>query len=135
MPASLPSILLLSFCWIASMAILLIFLESWFGVTDRNRFVARRASGAYGVCSVFLVMRGSVKDLERTVRSIFGQSYPFVELFLIYPEEDDVLTALAQEFLALRTHAAVRLVPVSHPVETPADRIRALEHAQPSARG
>src|SRR5436190_16934291 len=135
MPASLSSILLLSFCWIASLAILLIFLESWFGVTQRNRFVARRASGAYGVCSVFLIMRGSVKGLERTVRSIFGQSYPFVELFLIYPEDDDILAALAQEFRATRTHAAVRLVPVSHAVESPADRIRALEQVQPSARG
>jgi len=135
MPAYLSSILLLSFCWIASLAILLIFLESWFGVTDRNRFVARRASGAYGVCSVFLIMRGSAKDLESTVRSIFAQSYPFVELFLIYPEEDDVLAALAQEFLALRTHSAVRLMAVPHAVESSADRIRALEHAQPSARG
>ena len=135
MPASLPSILLLSFCWIASLAILLIFLESWFGRMERNHFVARRASGAYGVCSVFLIMRGSGKDLERTVRSIFGQSYPFLELFLIYPEGDDILAALAQEFLALRTHVAVRLVPVSHPVESSANRVRALELAQPAARG
>lgn len=135
MPASLPSILLLSFCWIASLAILAIFLESWFGVTERNRFVARRASGAYGVCSVFLIMRGSAREVERTVRSIFGQSYPFVELFLIYPEDDDVRSALARELRATRTHAAVRLIPVSHPVELPADRVRALEHAQPFARG
>jgi hypothetical protein len=135
MPASLPSILLLSFCWIAALAILLIFLESWFGVTESNRFVARRASGAYGVCSVFLIMRGSSRDLERTVRSIFGQSYPFVELFLIYPERADVLSALAQEFRALRTHTAVRLVPVPHAMDSPADRIRALELVQPSARG
>jgi len=135
MPASLPSILLLSFCWIAALAILLIFLESWFGVTEGNRFVARRASGAYGVCSVFLVMRGSSRDLERTVRSIFGQSYPFLELFLIYPEDNNALTSLAQEFRALRTHAAVRLAPVSHGLENPADRIRALELIQPSARG
>ena len=135
MPAALPSILLLLFCWLASLAILLIFLESWFGVTERNRFVARRASGAYGVCSVFLILRGSVKDLEKTVRSIFGQSYPFVELFLIYPEDDAILAALAQEFRASRTHVAVRLVSVPHAVESPADRIRALEQTQPSARG
>jgi hypothetical protein len=130
-----PLFLLLSFCWIASLAILAIFLESWFGVSEQNRFVARRASGAYGICSVFVIMRGSVQDLERTVRSVFGQSYPFIELFLIYPEEDSVLSRLAHEFRALRTHAAVRLVSVSHAVETSADRIRALEHAQPSARG
>ena len=135
MPASLPSILLLSFCWIASLAILLIFLESWFSVTQRNRFVARRASGAYGVCTVFLFMRGAGRELEKTVRSIFGQSYPFIELFLIYPEDNEALTALAHELRAIRTHAAVRLVPVSHGVDSSADRIRALELIQPSARG
>ena len=135
MPAYLPSVLLLSFCWIASLAILLLFLESWFGVPERERFVARRASGAYGICSVFLIMRGPASGVEKTVRSVFGQSYPFLELFLIFPDEDAEASALAQEFRASRTHAAVRLVPVPHAVETAADRIRALEHARPSARG
>ncbi len=135
MPAYLPSALLLSFCWIASLAILLLFLESWFGVPERDRFVARRASGAYGICSVFLIMRGPAAGIERTVRSIFAQSYPFLELFLIFPDDDPVLSALAQEFRASRTHAAVRLVPVPHNVDTSSDRIRALEHARPSARG
>jgi hypothetical protein len=135
MPAYLPSVLLLSVCWIASLAILFLFLESWFGVPERDRFVARRASGAYGICSVFLIMRGPAEEIERTVRSIFAQSYPFLELFLIFPDEDAVNSALAQEFRNARTHAAVRLVPVPQGVDTPADRIRALEHARPSARG
>src|SRR6185295_12062736 len=135
MPAYLPSLLLLSVCWIASLAILLLFLESWFGLPDRERFVARRASGAYGICSVFLIMRGSAADIERTIRSIFSQSYPFLELFLLFPEDDAVSGSLAQEFRAARTHVAVRLVPVPHNVETAADRIRALEHARPSAKG
>ena len=135
MPAYLPSVLLLSFCWIASLAILLLFLESWFGVPERDRFVARRASGAYGICSVFLTMRGPASELERTVRSVFAQSYPFLELFLIFPDDDPVASALAQEFRAARSHVAVRLVPVLHNVESAADRIRALEHARPSARG
>ena len=135
MPAYLPSVLLLSICWIASLAILLLFLESWFGVPERDRFVARRASGAYGICSVFLIMRGPAAEIERTVRSIFAQSYPFLELFLIFPDEDAVNSALAQEFRNARTHTAVRLVPVPQGVDTPADRIRALEHARPSARG
>jgi hypothetical protein len=135
MPVHVTSVLLLSFCWIASLAILAIFLESWLGDSERNRFVARRASGAYGICSVFVIMRGPAGNIERTVRSIFGQSYPFIELFLVYPESDAAHTALAQELRALRTHAAVRLIPVSHALETSADRIRGLEHAQPSARG
>jgi hypothetical protein len=135
MPAYLPSVLLLSFCWIASLAILLLFLESWFGVPERDRFVARRASGAYGICSVFLTLRGPATEVERTVRSVFAQSYPFLELFLIFPDDDAVASALAQEFRATRTHVAVRLVPVPHNLESAADRIRALEHARPSARG
>jgi len=134
MPAYLPSVLL-SVCWIASLAILLLFLESWFGLPERDRFVARRASGAYGICSVFLIMRGPAAEIEKTVRSLFRQSYPFVELFLIFPDEDHTSSLLAQEFRASRTHTAVRLVPVPHGVNTPADRIRALEHARPSAKG
>ena len=135
MPVYLPSVLLLAFCWIAFIAILLIFLESWFGVSDLNRFVARRASGAYGICSVFLTMRGSAAEVEWTARSVFGQSYPFVELFLIYREDDAVHAALANELRSSRTHVAVRLLPVSHSLEISTDRVRALENAQPSARG
>ena len=106
--------LLLSFCWIASLRF---FYSSWragSAYRRRDRFVARRASGAYGICSVFLIMRGPAPEIERTVRSIFGQSYPFLELFLIFPDDDAVCSALAQEFRAARTHAAVRLVPVLH---------------------
>lgn len=135
MPEYLPSVLLLSFCWIASLAILLLFLESWFGLPERDKFVARRASGAYGICSIFLIMRGSPAGMERTVRSIFSQYYPFLELFLIFPEDDGANAALAREFRMARTHVAVRLVPVPHSVELAADRIRALEHARPSAKG
>ena len=40
---------LLFVCWLAALATLLIFLETWFGISGRNRFMARRASGAYGV--------------------------------------------------------------------------------------
>src|SRR5688572_4361095 len=86
---------LLICCWIAALATLLIFLESWFAVSSRSRFVARRASGAYGVLSVFLPMRGSVVQLERTIRSVLGQSYPFLELFLIHSDEDSKHARLA----------------------------------------
>jgi hypothetical protein len=135
MPSYLPSALLLSFCWIATLAILLLFLESWFASPARERFVARRASGAYGICSVFVIMRGPAAAIERTIHSIFSQSYPFLELFLIFPDDDPVATSLAQEFRASRTHTAVRLVPVPHAVESAAERIRALELARPSAKG
>src|SRR6478735_8204878 len=79
---------LLFVCWLAALATLLVFLETWFGLSGRNRFLARRASGAYGVISVFVPMRGPDEALERTVGSIFEQSYPFIELVLIHSQED-----------------------------------------------
>jgi hypothetical protein len=135
MPDYLISSLLLFFCWIAALAILLIFLESWFGVTASGRFVARRASGAYGICSVFVVMRGPVEKVEKTVRSIFAQSYPFVEVLLVYSEDDSWNESLAHEFRAMRPPFPVRLIGVPHRLETAHDRVRALEQSQSSAKG
>ena len=129
------SVLLLFFCWLAALAILLIFLESWFGGNADSRFVARRASGAYGICSVFLPMSGPPEKVEQAIRSVLGQSYPFVELFLIYSEDDSRSESLAREFRSKRSHIPVRLVSTPHAVEDPYDRIRALEQAQPSAKG
>src|SRR5207237_3197459 len=42
---------------------------------------------------------------------------------------------LAKEFRGVRSHIPVRLVPASFPIQSHNDRIRALEHAQPTARG
>lgn len=126
---------LLFVCWLAALATLLVFLESWFALSGRNRFVARRASGAYGVVSVFVPMRGSIAKAERTIRSIFEQSYPFIELFLIYPEEEQRFPNLAKEFRAARSHIPVRLVTLSFPIDSGAGRTRALEQAHSGARG
>jgi hypothetical protein len=126
---------LLFCCWIAALATLLVFLESWFGVSNRTRFIARRASGAYGVLSVFVPMRGPVVQIERTIRSIFGQSYPFLELFLIHYEEDPKHAHLANEFRNMRSHIPVRILTTPHPIDSEHDRTRALEQAQSSARG
>jgi hypothetical protein len=135
MPFDMTSVLLLFFCWLAALAILLVFLESWFGAGGENRFVARRASGAYGICSVFLPMSGSVEKVEQTIRSVLAQSYPFVELFLIYAEDDSLNERLAQEFQSKGSHIPVRLVAIPHTVEGAHDRIRALGQAQRSAKG
>src|SRR5438552_7386134 len=126
---------LLFVCWLAALATLLIFLETWFGLSGRNRFIARRASGAYGVITVLVPLRGRKEKVERALRSIFGQSYPFIELVLIYFEEDRQFAQLAKEFRAARSHIPVRIVPTLFPIESHNDRIRALEHAQPTARG
>ena len=97
--------------------------------------MAHRASGAYGVVSVLVPMRGSAAALDRTIRSIFSQSYPFIELFLIYPEQDRSLSQLARGFRSIRSHIPVRLVDTAFPIESQYDCARALERAQGSARG
>src|SRR2546423_14680191 len=92
--------LLLFVCWLAALATLLVFLETWFGLSGRNRFLARRASGAYGVITVFVPMHGAASKVERTIRSAFEQSYPFIELVLIYSEEDRQFAQMVKEFRA-----------------------------------
>jgi len=134
MDMAFPSALLF-LCWIAALATLLVFLESWFAVASRKGFVARRASGAYGVLSVFIPMRGSVIKTERTIRSVFGQSYPFLELFLIYSEEDSRHATLANEFRNMRSHIPVRVVTIPQSLDNVHERTRALEQAQTGARG
>lgn len=126
---------LLCLCWLAALATLLVFIETCFALSPRNRFMARRASGAYGVISVLVPMHGSAAGLERTIRSIFGQSYPFIELFLIYPEEDRVLAALAAGFRSTRSHIPVRLIETAFPIVSQTDCARALERAHGNARG
>ncbi|PYR98050.1 MAG: hypothetical protein DMG16_22260 [Acidobacteria bacterium] len=126
---------LLFLCWLAALATLLVFLETWFGLSGRNRFIARRASGAYGVISVFVPMYGRREKVEQTLRSVLGQSYPFVELVLIYSEENRQLSELAAEVRALRSHIPVRLVRTPFSIDSHNDRIRALETAEPSAHG
>src|SRR5438067_2164370 len=126
---------LLFVCWLAALATLLVFLETWFGISGRNRFLARRASGAYGVITIFVPMYGSPEKVERTIQSIFGQSYPFIELVLIYWEEDSRLAQMVKEFRTARSHVPVRSVPTVFAIDSRNDRIRALEHAQNTARG
>jgi hypothetical protein len=126
---------LLFVCWLAALATLLIFLETWVGLSSRSRFIARRASGTYGVITVFIPMRGPCERLERTIRSVYGQSYPFIELVLVYCEEDQALARVAKDFRAVRSHIPVRMVPTLFPIDSHSGRIRALEHALPAGRG
>src|SRR6266850_2591168 len=110
---------LLFVCWLAALATLLVFLETWFGLSSRNRFLARRASGAYGVITVFVPMRGPAADLERTVGSIFEQSYPFIELVLIHSEEDRSLAQMVKTFRSVRSHIPIRAVTTSFAIDSP----------------
>src|SRR5262245_31222403 len=126
---------LLFVCWLGALATLLVFLETWFGLSGGNRFLARRASGAYGVISVFVPMYGEAGKVERAIRSILEQSYPFIELILIYCEEDRRFEKIMKEFRRARSHIPIRPVPTSFAIEGRKDRVRALEQAQAAARG
>jgi hypothetical protein len=127
--------ILLCLCWITALVTLLIFLETCFALLPHNRFIAGRASGAYGVISIFVPMRAPAAVLERTIRSIFNQSYPFIELFLIYPERDKSLGKLARGFRDTRSHIPVRLVETPFPIVSQYDCARSLERVQGNARG
>lgn len=122
-------------CWLAALATLLIFLETWFAFSGRNRITARRASGTYGVISIFVPMYGPPEKVERAIRSIFGQSYPFLELFLIYAEDEQRFADMAKEFRNGRSHIPVRLIGTTFPIDSAPERTRALEQVEKGARG
>jgi glycosyl transferase family 2 len=126
---------LLFVCWLGALATLLVFLETWFGLSGRNRFLARRASGAYGVISVFVPMYGDSGKVERALRAILEQSYPFIELVLMYCDEDRRFGHIVKQFRSLRSHIPIRPVPTSFSIDGHNDRIRALEQAHAVARG
>jgi glycosyltransferase involved in cell wall biosynthesis len=126
---------LLFFCWLAALATLLVFLETWFGLSGRNRFLARRASGAYGVISVFVPMHGDAVKAGRTIRSILEQSYPFIELVLIHCDDDLYLDPLIKEFRSVRSHIPIRVVSTTFPLDSRNERIRGLDQASSAARG
>ena len=125
---------LLFVCWLSALVTLVIFLESWFALTRRSLLSVRRSSGTYGVVSV-MVPFGAGEVSRRALESILAQSYPFIELLLIYNEDDRRHASLAREFRAVRSHVPIKQIPVSFPLESAIDRIRALDQAQQSVRG
>lgn len=126
---------LLFVCWLCALVSLVMFLEGWFALSERTCPPAGRASGAYGVISVFVTLRGPAERIHCALRSIFEQSYPFIELFLLFYEDDRAHQGLARHFQGMRSHIAVRPVPTAFPLESEADRVRALEQARAQARG
>jgi hypothetical protein len=80
-------------------------------------------------------MQGSAAKLDGVIRSIFAQSYPFIELFLIHSEDDVHFAQIAKDFLEVRSHIPVHVVSTAFPMGTEHDRIRALEQARLGARG
>ena len=135
MLGALAQYVLLFVCWISALATLVIFLESWLALTRRNQLGARRSSGTEGVISALVPLRGCAEDIRITVGSILDQSYPFIELLLIYDERDERHARVAGDFVSIRSHIPVRAVPVPFALDAETDRIRALDHAHASVRG
>ena len=126
---------LLFVCWISALVTLVIFLESWFALTRRSRLATVFSTDTQGVLSVLVPLDGQVEAARRCLGSILVQSYPFLELIIIYDEKDSGLAGLAREFAGLRSHVPVRLIPLDFSIDDEIDRLRALDQAQASVRG
>ena len=126
---------LLFVCWISALVTLVIFLESWFALTRRSRLATVFSTDTQGVLSVLVPLDGQVAAARRCLGSILVQSYPFLELIIIYDEKDSGLAGLAREFAGLRSHVPVRLIPLDFSIDDEIDRLRALDQAQASVRG
>lgn len=126
---------LLIVCWISALVTLVVFLESWFALTRRSRLSPRRSSDAHGVVSLIVPIRSTDDAVRHGLQSIFDQSYPFIELLLLYEEGNREHAGFVAEFRSVRSHIPLREIPVPFALDTESERIRALEHAQPSIRG
>ena len=71
----------------------------------------------------------------RALASILDQTYPLIELLLIYNGDDRRQAQFARQFSHVRSHIPVRLAATTFPIEDESDRIRALEQAQAKVRG
>jgi len=80
-------------------------------------------------------MYGEVGKVERVIRSILEQSYPFIELVLIYCEENRQFDRVVKQFRGARSHIPIRVVTTSFAIDGHNDRIRALDQAQAIVRG
>jgi hypothetical protein len=128
-------IVLLIVCWMTALVTLVIFLESWFALTRRTRLAPSASASESGVVTVLVPLRGEREAMRKTVLSILGQSYPFIELVLIYCERESAQLGVVREFSAMRSEVSVRPFRVPFSLEAEPDRIRALEQAHPGTRG
>ena len=126
---------LLIVCWISSLVTLVVFLESWFALTRRSRLGPRSSSNAHGLVSLLVPIRSTDEAARHGLQSILDQSYPFIELLLLYEESNAEHAGFVAEFRAVRSHVATLDVPIPFALETESDRIRAFEHARPNIRG
>lgn len=135
MSGAIPQYALLIVCWISALVTLVIFLESWFALTRRSRLGPRRSTDSHGVVSVVIPVERTDEASGRGIASVFDQSYPFIELILVYYAENDDHRRFVEEFREMRSHIPVRDVPVTFPIDSETARVRALEYVQPALRG
>ena len=126
---------LLIVCWISALVTLVIFLESWFALTRRSRLGPRRSTDAHGVVSIVVPVDRIDDRSGRGIISVFDQSYPFIELILVYDGGNNDHRRFVEEFRETKSHIPVRDVPVTFPIDSETARVRALEYVQPALRG
>jgi hypothetical protein len=126
---------LLIVCWISALVTLVIFLESWFALTRRSRLGPRRSTDSHGVVSVVIPVERADEAARHGIASVFEQSYPFIELVLVYNGENDRHRRFVEEFGETRSHIPLRGAPVPFALQSETARIRALEFVQPALRG
>lgn len=125
---------LLVLCWISALVTLVVFLESWFALKGRTSLAKRRSAGAHGVVSALVLLPRGARN-SASVQTILDQSYPFVELLLVYDSNDPEQTALVREAASVRSHVPVRPTPVPFPIESESDRLRALDQVRSGVHG
>jgi hypothetical protein len=126
---------LLFVCWISALVTLVVFLESWFALTRRSQLSPRRSSNAEGVVSLIVPIQSTDEAARRGLQSVLDQSYPFIELLLLYEEGNVAYSEFVSEYRTVHSHVSIREVPVPFSLDSESGRIRGLEHAQPSIRG
>jgi Glycosyl transferase family 2 len=126
---------LLIVCWLTGLVTLVIFLESWFALTRRGRLPALSPGSDLGLVTVIVPLRSDAAAARRTIESVLSQTYPFIELVLVYSEIEPGQASLVREFCARRTHLGIRPHRVPFRLTRFPERIRAMELASAAIRG
>lgn len=126
---------LLIVCWLTGLVTLVIFLESWFALTRRGRLPALFPASDLGLVTLIVPVQSDAPAARRTIESILAQTYPYIELVLVYSDAEPGQAALVRDFCARRTHLSIRPHRVPFRLTGFPERIRAMELVSTAIRG
>lgn len=122
-------------CWISALLTLVVFLESWFALSRRSRLATIRSTGTRGVVSVIVPLKEVDQACRRCLQSVLDQSYPFMELLVVYHQNHSPSVEIAREYAALPSHVPVIAIPLPFAIDSEAARIQALDQCRTRIRG